>query len=874
MAEEKPSTCIAAQLWVSDQRSRWNDLGSLHLADIDLMLDKQLQWISDHSNIESLLKLVPSKTDSISPNVTTLSQPLAPEYTQNVDCTTEKEEKHTSPAMNVDDAPQCDEPCKSVNDDLQISTASATVDVKPVREERDKDTDHFFIDANQNRNDPWNDVEECLSSEIINIDENKHKEEIAQLEAESVLLDAKPKENDDFLLSWPIVPLAEKTKTSIPDKLEDGGSESHAEHAGPQETEIEQSDSAQTPAVDQHDTNDNDIESTPVTAIDQHHTNSNDIEPAQSVEDISPINPSSSEHDILKDIIDTNDVDEVAAEPQPRSAPRSPEADENEAACQLEKSILYIEKLQEDTIVSEKPPSNSMFIIPSLESGLNTNAFKSDAKDDVFEPQEFHDIPTTSAFTEPSPPERINTIVELSPAQENIPPGTTPSVTQPKPVSSVGSSGSHFDDDDDDEDEIILVGDKSSTRLSRPTIRRVSKMPTVDRTRPARRTVHVPERHAKPIRTITTPITKSDNESGKGQPQSSTEPATSKTKTPVVDKVTLPLDEHETSNILWVSSSDRPTSPKSIDENQSNCSSLPGSTLMAKLQGVHTDKSSPSKQTSEDDSPIEKLQKRLDEVLQDVDRNSVEINKSLSALHKPRQYPNSKMDMTRSRLPHHMSPTMSHLKRLEVQQAMHHKLQAKLMSVQPTSHSSINKDKYSTNAPVYTSGWQARPEVSKHQTVRKKRLGILNGMNAERLKLMQQRSKLQERDLQGSTAKGGGNSNIRPNAANARDTSKMTSLHSFAKSTLSTQLKTHKPVDSIAKTLHSGSTVKHLTVNASKAHESIRTKPMAPTDRLAPASYSSSQHATDSAPATPSKKNAQLIPNAAADKNKASQEDE
>jgi hypothetical protein len=52
MAEEKPSTCIAAQLWVSDQRSRWNDLGSLHLADIDLLLDKQLQWFSDHSNVE------------------------------------------------------------------------------------------------------------------------------------------------------------------------------------------------------------------------------------------------------------------------------------------------------------------------------------------------------------------------------------------------------------------------------------------------------------------------------------------------------------------------------------------------------------------------------------------------------------------------------------------------------------------------------------------------------------------------------------------------------------------------------------------------------------------------------------------------------
>lgn len=287
----------------------------------------------------------------------------------------------------------------------------------------------------------------------------------------------------------------------------------------------------------------------------------------------------------------------------------------------------------------------------------------------------------------------------------------------------------------------------------------------MDRTRPVRRALHVPERHVKPIRTTSTPITKSDNDSLKGQPQSSKALTTPKTKTPVTDKVSLPLDEHEKSNILWVNSSDRPTNPKSIDENQSTGSSLPGSTLMAKLQGVHTEKSSSSsssKKTSEDGSPIERLQKRLDEVLQDVDRNSIEINKSLSALHKNRKYPNSKADMGRGRLPHHMSPTMSHLKRLEVQNAMHHKLQAKLMSVQPTSHSSsINKDKYSTNAPVYTSGWQARPEASKHQTGRKKRLGILNGMNAERLKLIQQRSKLQERDLQKSTAKSDSHFNTR-----------------------------------------------------------------------------------------------------------------
>ncbi|KAJ2961866.1 hypothetical protein NQZ79_g2928 [Umbelopsis isabellina] len=55
MAQEKPSTLLAAQVWVADQRSRWNDLASLHLADIDLLLDKQLKWVNDHSDIDTLL---------------------------------------------------------------------------------------------------------------------------------------------------------------------------------------------------------------------------------------------------------------------------------------------------------------------------------------------------------------------------------------------------------------------------------------------------------------------------------------------------------------------------------------------------------------------------------------------------------------------------------------------------------------------------------------------------------------------------------------------------------------------------------------------------------------------------------------------------
>jgi hypothetical protein len=121
-----------------------------------------------------------------------------------------------------------------------------------------------------------------------------------------------------------------------------------------------------------------------------------------------------------------------------------------------------------------------MRIIPSPESGLTSNILRKDSKDDISEPQEepqeLTHVPTMSVFTEPSPPERIKSNVTISPAQENIPPNTTPFATHTNHVSSVNSSGSHYDDLDDDEDEIILVGDKSSARWSRPAMRRVSKM--------------------------------------------------------------------------------------------------------------------------------------------------------------------------------------------------------------------------------------------------------------------------------------------------------------------------------------------------------------------------------------------------------------
>ena len=456
--------------------------------------------------------------------------------------------------MHEDDAQRCDAD-NDIDLDLQNGTVSAStddVDVKPAQEEsEDEETHSFSNDPNEIGNDLHNVVEKRSSLGIFNIDGNKHKEKSAHLEADSVISDAKTKENDDFLLSWPIVPLLDNTKTSIPNIHEERDTESSTksivEHTDPQETELAQSDNPPVFAIKQLDTNDTELEpAQPITETSpikpsssenentedsiiandfneiaaesppefaprtpaQHIAESSPIKPssenesiqnsiiandfneiaaesppefapttpAQLIAETSPIKPSSSENESIQNSIIAIDFNEVAAESPPEFAPRTPEADEGRESTQLEESIHYTDKLQKDTVVCEKNPSSPMQIIPSLESGLTPNILRKDSNHDVSEPQELTHVPTMSVFTEPSPPERTKTNVAISPAQENIPPNTTPSATHTNHVSPVNSTGSHYDDLDDDEDEIILVGDKSSARWSRPAMRRVSKM--------------------------------------------------------------------------------------------------------------------------------------------------------------------------------------------------------------------------------------------------------------------------------------------------------------------------------------------------------------------------------------------------------------
>ncbi|KAH8549743.1 hypothetical protein BGW37DRAFT_500621 [Umbelopsis sp. PMI_123] len=861
MAEEKPSTCIAAKLWLSDQRSRWNDLGSLHLADIDLLLDKQLQWISDHTTVESLLNLAPSQSNVSSPNTYTVLRPSVPESIHSVEYPIRSEEKHASPAPVIMEANERN--CDTSNNIVQVRQdvpTSSTADnslVKTDQEEvKDEEYHSFHYKVEENLKEQPDGTNEPSSIMVIKIDENQQIQETAQLESESetVPSNVKPTKKDDFNISDPMVAPTEKVQLSIPEVHRKQEATCVADVTNVQEIETVVPDMSSGTTNDQQDTNTIALES------------------GQPVENVQAIRRDSHEKVNTENEIETNDIQKVI-KPQSVSGSGISEAAECKDTVHLDQTIQDTEKVKTRTAICEKSSSSPIQAIPCLASGLKTNVLRKDSIEDIFESNELPSIPNMPVFTEPSPLESTKPIVDLYPSQENIPPGTTPFVTETKHVTTGSSSGSPYDDQDDDADEIILVGDKSSARWSRSAIRRLSKMPPMDRTRPPRRTLQVPERQVKVSRTTSTPLTKTDEESVKANIRPSKTLSTALTKSPTASKA--PLDGHETSNILWVNSTDLPTDPKSIDENQSASSTLPGSRLMAKLRGVYDDKSSSLKQGSDGSSPIERLERRLDEVLQDVDRNSIEINTSQSKMHQHRQHPNSKIDLVRSRLRNHMSPTMSHLKRLEVQKASHHKLQAKLMSVQPTHSSSINKDKYSTNAPVYTSGWQARPESTKPQTLRKKRLGILNGMNAERLKLIQQRSKLQERDLQASMVKGSGNLHSKTNVASTRDANKVAPSHSFAKSTLSTQLKTHKPMESMTKALHSQSTGKQVSSIASKAHnnELMRMKAMAPTDRQTPASTSSSQPAINLVSATPSKKDTQVIPKAT-DKNKGSQDDD
>lgn len=292
------------------------------------------------------------------------------------------------------------------------------------------------------------------------------------------------------------------------------------------------------------------------------------------------------------------------------------------------------------------------------------------------------------------------------------------------------------------------------------------KQPPVERHKPVRRTLQVPDKskllptvHSKPA------AEKNDKEiaSIKAATQKTKTLSLKRTKSPIPEKVVMPLDEHDDSNILWVSNNDSPTDSKSKTGGNKGRSEIPGSKFVSKLLDAYHDKSPKQWNSDDGSSPLEKLERKLDEVLEDVDRNSLEINNSLCALDENRNYLHAKRDMGRARQRNYMSPTASRLKRLEAQRT-NHKLQSKLLSAQaiPQSkasamdkYSTINTHSKSSSTAPYASSKQAKPEVANLQSARKKRLGILNGMNAERLKLVQQRRMLQERELQGN--KGSGN---------------------------------------------------------------------------------------------------------------------
>lgn len=291
------------------------------------------------------------------------------------------------------------------------------------------------------------------------------------------------------------------------------------------------------------------------------------------------------------------------------------------------------------------------------------------------------------------------------------------------------------------------------------------KQPPVERHKPVRRTLQAPDK-SKLLPTVRSKPAAEKND----KEIASIKAATQKTKTlslirtkspiPIPEKVVMPLDEHDDSNILWVSNDD---SSKSKTGGNKGRNEVPGSKFVSKLLDAYHDKSPKQRNSDDGSSPLEKLERKLDEVLEDVDRNSLEINNSLCALDENRNYLHAKRDMGRVRQRNYMSPTASRLKRLEAQRTSH-KLQSKLLSAQAIPQTKTSAmDKYSTmnthakssSTAPYASSKQAKPEVANLQSTRKKRLGILNGMNAERLKLVQQRRMLQERELQGN--KGSGN---------------------------------------------------------------------------------------------------------------------
>jgi hypothetical protein len=123
------------------------------------------------------------------------------------------------------------------------------------------------------------------------------------------------------------------------------------------------------------------------------------------------------------------------------------------------------ERKHDSSIILEMIPS------PNLHSSINDkNENTKHQESEPKLPSNLSEMQISPAVSAAELPENSK---KTSVPQENIPPDNIPQVT-PTPVS-VASSCSPYDDDDDI-DEVILVGDKSSTKWSRPVARRISRM--------------------------------------------------------------------------------------------------------------------------------------------------------------------------------------------------------------------------------------------------------------------------------------------------------------------------------------------------------------------------------------------------------------
>ncbi|KAJ2961857.1 hypothetical protein NQZ79_g2927 [Umbelopsis isabellina] len=400
---------------------------------------------------------------------------------------------------------------------------------------------------------------------------------------------------------------------------------------------------------------------------------------------------------------------------------------------------------------------------------------------------------------EVSPVQNIENIEYVSPPSRNeiTPEGHDITSSKSDYPTSLGSAD--HKDDEDDMDEVILVGAENSTKWTRPAQQRISKMPAIQKDRHSKPTATKPEQAAK---------SRKEQVSGRGKADSLTTSKSQtkslslkKQKVPHNEKAGLLLEDSKDSNVVSLAGN-KQIAKRETGISASKISANGESAFMKRLLGAYQDEKNKS---VDEEIPLDKLERGLDEVLQDVNRNSLEVNKSLCTLDENRDYLHTKRDIGRQR--HYMSPTVSRLKRLQVQET-HQKLQSKLLAAQSTPRSMFNNHE-KNNAKTKLTGATIQSHMSNSKTdsehhslqqqPKKKRLGILNGRNAERLKIVQQRRILQEKELvDGPNVEG----KLTRSQESSQVSTKLTSSQSFAKATLSTQLKTHKPIESSSKAAH------------------------------------------------------------------------